>query len=218
MDESSPVSVPSSLDHQVAEREIANGLRQYDVAIEIIKTFLDPEYPFSLRPHLLLELQALAVDGIEPSPGQWRTGEVRISKSKHAPPPPFLVPFKVQEMCDYVNDNFHEKTPFHLAAYVMWRLNWIHPFSDGNGRTSRVLSYMVLSVALKALLPGSPTIPQLIQRDRTPYFKALETADAADLEGRIDLTEMEVLIKHLLAAQLLSVIDQGSGETHRAGS
>ena len=61
-------------------------------------------------------------------PGKWRSGPVNISKSKHKPPASHLVPSLIQEMCDYVNDNFHEQTPLHLAAYVMWRLNWIHPF------------------------------------------------------------------------------------------
>ena len=30
------------------------------------------------------------------------------------------------------NDNWDDSTPVHLASYVMWRLNWIHPFTDGN--------------------------------------------------------------------------------------
>lgn len=61
--------------------------------------------------------------------------------SKHEPVGAHLVPELVEDMCDYVNDHWDESTPIHLAAYLMWRLNWIHPFADGNGRTSRIISY-----------------------------------------------------------------------------
>jgi Fic family protein len=196
---------------RIAELEVENGLRQYDLAIDIIKTFQEPERPFALRPSLIQQLQSVAVKNIEPYPGEWRTGSAKITKSKRSPPGAHLVGFLVQEMCDYVNDNWHEKTAFHLSAYVMWRLNWIHPFSDGNGRTSRTSSYIVLCASLKTLLPGSPTIPQQIQDDRTAYFRALEHADDAALSGTIDVSEMEIAIKGMLARQLLSVIEQADG-------
>lgn len=112
-------------------------------------------------------------------------------------------------MCDYINNNWHEKSPFHLAAYVMWRINWIHPFAEGNGRTSRIVSYIILSTSLGYELPGSPSIPQQIQNDRTNYFKALEESDGAFLEEKIDVTAMEETLKNMLANQLLSVINAG---------
>jgi Fic family protein len=120
----------------------------------------------------------------------------------------------MQEMCDYVSDNWHEQSPFHLAAYVMWRINWIHPFPDGNGRTSRIASYVVLSTALGNELPGAPSIPQQIQNNRTNYFKALEEADAAAREQKIDVTAMEEMLKNMLANQLLSVIEAGDKINH----
>jgi Fic family protein len=197
---------------RIAELEVENGLRQYDLAIDVIRTFQEPERPFALRPSLIQQLQSVAVKNIEPYPGEWRTSSAKITKSKHTPPGAHLVGFLVQEMCDYVNDNWHEKTAFHLSAYVMWRLNWIHPFSDGNGRTSRTTSYIVLCASLNTLLPGSPTILQQIQDDRTAYFRALEHADEAALSGTIDVSEMETAIKGMLARQLLSVIEQADGQ------
>ena len=169
--------------------------------------------------HYVLALyskQKVAVEGIVPYPGEWRTGPAKITKSNHIPPDAHLVGYLVQEMCDYVNDNLHEKTAFHLSAYVMWRLNWIHPFPDGNGRTSRMSSYIVLCTSLKTLLPGSPTIFQQIQDDRTTYFRALEYADAAAKAGQIDVSEMESVLRNMLAKQLLSVIEQASGGTFGA--
>ena len=105
-------------------------------------------------------------------------------------------------MCDYVNDHWDESTPIHLAAYLMWRLNWIHPFADGNGRTSRIISYVVLSIRAGAVLPGTPTIPDQIVDNRIPYFEALDAADAAYRDGRIDVSKMEALLGSLLAKQL----------------
>jgi hypothetical protein len=61
------------------------------------------------------------------------------------------------------------------------------------------------------LLPGSPTIPQQIQSDRTAYFRALEHADAAALAGGFDISEMEAAIRGMLADQLLSVIHRADG-------
>jgi Fic family protein len=199
-------------DQRIAELEIQNGFRQFDMALEVIKTFLEPDWPFALRPAIIQSLQKVAVEGILPYPGEWRTGQASITQSKHTPPGAHLVAALVQEMCDHVNDNWHEKTAFHLAAYVMWRLNWIHPFPDGNGRTSRVTSYVVLCTALNALLPGSPSIPQQIQDNRTTYFRALEQADEIfDTTGKIDVSQMEEALKNMLARQLLSIIQQADG-------
>jgi Fic family protein len=130
----------------------------------------------------------------------------------HQPPPAFEVPERVEELCDYVNDKWAEKSPIHLAAYVMWRLNWIHPFTDGNGRTSRAVSYLVLCLRLGYRLPGRRSIPDQIAEDKTPYYQALEAADVAWNEGRIDLTAMKNLLKAMLATQLLAVHQEsGSG-------
>ncbi len=194
--------------NEVATLEAENGFRQIEKGIEVIKYYLEPNLPFALRPSLILELQEIAVKGLVANPGEWRNTIVRIEKSAHHPPAPHLVENLVREMCDYVNDNRHTQTAFHLASYVMWRHNWIHPFEDGNGRTSRVLSYIVLSICVGYMLPGTPTIPEQIQGDRKGYFNALEKADAAWQEdSSIDVTAMEKLLTGMLAKQLLSVID-----------
>ncbi|BAR98944.1 filamentation induced by cAMP protein Fic [Blastochloris viridis] len=124
------------------------------------------------------------------------------------------MPELIEELCDYVNDNWEAKTALHLAAYIMWRLNWIHPFSDGNGRTSRILSYVVLCIRIGYVLPGSKTIPDQIVDNRKPYFDALEAADDAWKTGIIDLNRMEKLLESLLAVQLTDILDQAAGTHH----
>lgn len=89
-------------------------------------------------------------------------------------------------------------------------MNWIHPFVDGNGRTARAISYVILCVRLGYRLPGTKTIPEQIAKHKTPYYKALEAADVLETEGKLDLSEMEALLESLLAAQLVSVLNDAS--------
>lgn len=198
---------------EIARREVENGRRQFLAATDMIRSYLEPGRSFALRPSHVLYLQGIAVDGIEDDPGVFRRTAVGIEGAVHQPPEALRVEGLVVEMCDYINDNLHEKSPFHLASYLMWRHNWIHPFTDGNGRTSRMLSYVVLNLTLGYELPGSPTIPEQIQADRGGYFRALEAADDADRNNAIDVSVMESLLKAMLAKQLLSVIEAASGIT-----
>ncbi len=135
-----------------------------------------------------------------------------IEGSKHEPVGAHLVPEKIEELCDYVNQHWEHVTAIHLSAYIMWRLNWIHPFADGNGRTSRMLSYAVLCIRTGEVLPGRRTIPEQIVDNRGPYFDALDAADQADREGRLDLGAMEALLESLLAQQLMSVYAAAGGK------
>ncbi|KQV08956.1 Fic family protein [Devosia sp. Root105] len=192
-----------------AEAEALNGLRQYDFGREVVQQAIERK-AFKLRPSLLLALQREALRGISAYAGNFRPAGVAIQGSKHEPVGAHLVPELVEDLCDYVNDNWETASPIHLAAYVMWRLNWIHPFSDGNGRTSRTLSYVVMCCRLDAVLPGHPTIPEQIVSNRDPYFAALDAADAACKEGRLDVSKMEELLSGMLAVQLKGVYDAAS--------
>jgi Fic family protein len=194
-----------------AKAEARNGLRQYDYGVQTVLEALE-RGGFKLRLSLVLALQREALRGISQYAGNFRPGGVEIRGSKHAPPEAHLVPELVESMCDYVNDNWTTATPLHLAAYIMWRLNWIHPFADGNGRTSRTLSYVVFSIRSGALPPGTPTICDLIVENRQPYFEALDAADEAWSQGRIDLSMMEELLGNLLAKQLTTYFQQAGGK------
>jgi Fic family protein len=193
-----------------AATETRNGLRQYDAAIGAVQSALE-RGSFKLRPSLILGLQREALAGISSYAGNYRPGGVAIEGSRHEPVGAHLVPELVEDMCDYVNEQWDRSTPIHLAAYLMWRLNWIHPFADGNGRTSRMISYVVLSIRAGFVLPGSPTIPDLIVDNRKPYFAALDAADGACREGRVDVSAMEELLARLLARQLASFYEAAGG-------
>jgi Fic family protein len=197
--------------HAKAEAETRNGFRQYDLGIRAIQTALE-RAPFRLRLSLVLALHREALAGISLFAGNFRPAGVKIEGSEHEPVGAHLIPELIEEMCDYVNEHWETSTPIHLGAYVMWRLNWIHPFADGNGRTSRILSYVVLSIRAGALLPGTPTIPDQIVDNRNPYFDALDAADEAYRAGKLDVGKMEELLASLLANQLASFYRAAGGK------
>lgn len=196
-----------------AKAEARNGLRQFDLGIHMVEDAM-AKGNFRLRPSLILALHREALAGISQFAGNWRPSSVGIQGSRHEPVGAHLVPGLVEDLCDYVNDNWADKTALHLAAYIMWRLNWIHPFSDGNGRTSRILSYVVLCARIGYVLPGSKTIPDQIVDNRKPYFEALEAADDAWKSGIVDLSRMESLLESLLAVQLTDILDKAAGKHH----
>jgi len=139
-----------------AEAEVRNGLRQYDAALGAIQQAIDRR-AFKLRPSLIQALHREALIGISSFAGNWRPAGVAIEGSHHIPVGAHMVAEFVEDMCDYVSEKWENRTAIHLAAYVMWRLNWIHPFADGNGRTSRMVSYVVMSIKVGAVLGGTPT-------------------------------------------------------------
>lgn len=205
----STADIPTDPD-EIAAIEAVNALRQFDRVVELIDESIRPDADFKLRPSLVSQLNKLATEGTYLHPGVLRFGNVTIRGSKHDPPPPDDVPLLIDEMCEYVNNN-PDKSPIHLAAYLLWRINWIHPYGDGNGRTARATSYLVLSIRLGFRVPGANTIPEQIQVDKQPYYVALEAADAAYRNGKIDVSELEALLGQYLATQLLDVHNKALG-------
>jgi Fic family protein len=194
-----------------AEAEARNVLRQYDAGIAAIQSGLERR-SFKLRPSLILALHREALTGISMFAGNFRPAGVEIEGSRHQPPGAHLVPELVEDLCDYVNEQWEPSTPIHLASYVMWRLNWIHPFADGNGRTSRIVSYIVLSIRAGTVLPGTPTIPDQVVDNRNPYFDALDAADVSWRAGHLDVSKMEELLGALLARQLTGFYQAAGGK------
>jgi Fic family protein len=191
---------------EVAVAEARNGLRQIDEVTAMVEHYVSEKRPFFLRPSTLLHLHRIALDGLSSYAGLFRPAAIEIGGSRHQPVDAFLVPSKVEEMCDYVNDNWGIATPIHLSAYVLWRLNWIHPFTDGNGRTARACSYLILCLKLGFPIYAPNSVPAQIAENKKPYYAALEAADAAFSNGAVDTSKLEGLIETLLARQLWGVM------------
>lgn len=190
-----------------ALREAENALRQFDAVLDLIDEVERDGRQFRLRVSTIQMLHRLALEGLSRYAGNWRPGSIEIGLSKHTPPDAALVSGLMEEMCDWVNDHWAEETAITLCAYVMWRLNWIHPFDDGNGRTSRAVSYLVLCAKSGARLPGKLTIPEIIASNKDPYYDALEKIDEAAAGGEVDLTPMRDLLEDCLAKQLMEAWD-----------
>lgn len=193
------------------QQEIRNGAIQFLAVLHYADEWKSGIT--QLTPELLRELQRLAITQIYTCAGNFRDGVVRIQGVSHQPPEPTEVPALVAQMCDYVNSNW-DKTPVHLSSYLMWRVNWIHPFFGGNGRTARAVAYLILCARLGFRLPGETTIPDLIVASRNPYYQALRDADAAWGNGSLDISAMEELMSSLLAQQLYEIHKQATGKTN----
>lgn len=204
----SPVLISDPI--ALAEKEAENALFQFDWAMEEVERWLADDKP-SLKVSTLLTLHRKAMTEIDPYAGNFRPASVAIKGSNHNPVSGDDVARYVEEMLDYLKENWDSATALHLASYSMWRLNWIHPFADGNGRTSRMLSYMVLCARLRQILPGTMTIPEQISQNKSPYYKALEEADTQYKKGKVDVSKMEQLLESYLANQLVNVQELASG-------
>jgi Fic family protein len=125
-------------------------------------------------------------------------------------------------MLDTINDR--SRPALERAAYALWRLNWIHPFRGGNGRTSRCIAYLIVCIDMGMMLPGLPTLPTLIYDRRDEYVKALQAADASDRElaseggegqpGELDLSMMSDYLRDLVLQQLASAVAKLSAPIH----
>ena len=208
----SVAEAPSLIDDPIeeAKRESENALAQFDRVLDLIDQVTRDGRPFRLRTSMILGLHRTALDGLSEYAGNFRPADVEIGQSKHIPPKAHLVPELIEEMCDYVQENFDSAKAIHLCAYVMWRLNWIHPFTDGNGRTSRALSYYVLCAKTGYRLPGHNTMPEQISAEKAPYYDALEKADEHWKNGELNLDELESLLDSCLAEQLLSAYNDAN--------
>ncbi|WP_418181434.1 Fic family protein [Aliarcobacter lanthieri] len=101
--------------------------------------------------------------------GKYRTTNVIISGAEHKPPQIFEVQSQMQEFIKKYNENITKLHPIELASFVHIEFVKIHPFIDGNGRTSRLLMNLEL---IKAGFP--PVVIEL--EDRLEYYKALDIA------------------------------------------
>ena len=178
---------------------IANGNRQYDFLRSVVGASLAVGRPF-LSSEVVKALNFHAITCLHSSAGQYRPCLVTVGT--HNPPPDYRVPALMDDFINTVNRNWEATDEVVLAAYVLWRLNWIHPFINGNGRSARAESYFVLCLKAGRWLPGTTILPELIVRERAQYVAALQHADACAASGTLDLAPLHALLSQLIAEQL----------------
>ncbi len=151
-----------------------------------------------------------AISCLHVSPGEFRPCAVKVGEGDDAyiPPAPFQVPALMQMFTNLVNRNWVENDGVTLAAYVLWRMNHIHPFVNGNGRTARVSAYFVLCLKTGGWLPGKRLLPERLVENRPEYVAALKAADAAANLGVLDFSVLHAMIVRLLDEQMTEA-DEG---------
>lgn len=176
-----------------------NLVRQYDFLTNCIEIGLKQGHT-ALDKYTLWALNHIAVANISQFGGRFR--EEPIYVGSHIPPHFREVPELMDRFISTIHENWFNWTSTELAAYGLWRLNWIHPFIEGNGRTARATCYYLLCVRSGLLLPGRRIVPERIRDDRAGYEAGLRAADRAWEQGNLDISDLEDYLAGLLQAQL----------------
>ena len=144
-------------------------------AIDYVEDIVSEDTDVSER--VIKDLHYLILKSIDNKyAGEYRQNNVIISGSKHIPVEHFLVKEKMTELIEWYNCSKNKKHPIELAAEFHFRYVYIHPFTDGNGRTARLLMNLIL------MRNGYP-ITVIRTENREEYMKALELAS---LEGKLE--------------------------------
>lgn len=179
---------------------IENGNRHYDFLRSVVVASIEMGRPF-LSQQILKSLNFHAIVCLHTHAGEYRPCEVTVGN--HQPPAFFQV---VPLMDDFINDlnrGWENADPVALATYALWRLNYIHPFINGNGRTARAAAYYILCISAGRWLPGDAILPELLRQNRPAYVEALRHADMTyAVGGQPDLEPLHAIVSSLLAQQL----------------
>lgn len=174
--------------------EVSNLFQAVTFAQEIVSEKVELDEQLVKQLH---QIVMSATPGIQS--GKYRNIEVRISGSKHVPVNSLEVPLAMRNLFEWLRIDGSSLHPVELAARVHHDIAYIHPFEDGNGRTSRLCMNFIL------MQNGFP--PIIVKGDydsRMKYYDALEKASAyRDYEDFIqiiyDLCEemLDIYIKTL---------------------
>lgn len=153
----------------------------HNEAIAYLKDIITLGNDFNERD--LLILHSLILKGIDKNyAGKYRDVQVMISGSKHMPPQPYLIKKQMEDLFFWYETNKQSLHPVILAAELSERLVTIHPFLDGNGRTSRLLMNLIL-------LKNGYVIAN-IKGDidsRMKYYNALQDAQVEGKKGNFHM-------------------------------
>lgn len=129
--------------------------------------------------------------------GQYRTKQVYVGD--YLPPEHFKVPSLVQELVKWINDPQPENlSPILYAGQAHYQLVAIHPFEDGNGRTTRILTTLMF-IRNGYDMMGFFAPESYYNRDRKVYYEALSSADKYQVLGQPDLTRwLEYFVSGML--------------------
>lgn len=187
---------------EAAHADDVRELLNYRDAFHLVSEYLGSGGP--ITEILIRDIHRHLVEGVrgdEGQPGQYRTVQNYVANSKtravvYMPPPPGEVPALMQELVAWLGADsaIH---PVLVAGIAQFQLVHIHPFVDGNGRSSRLLSTLCLyrqGYDFKRLF----TLSEYYDRDRTQFYRAIQGVR----ENGMDLTGWLEFFVEGLATQL----------------
>jgi len=149
--------------------EVRNAIKAYD-RISNYK----PQSSKSLR-----EAHGILMNGLIGDAGKWRTKNVGIFQGKkvaHAAPQAKRIPELMAQLFTFVKTE-KETHPLILSAVFHYELEFIHPFSDGNGRIGRLWQTTLLT-KFHPLFEFTP-IESVVRNRQEAYYNALGLSDKA---------------------------------------
>jgi fido (protein-threonine AMPylation protein) len=175
-----------------AEREIENQGHVAEYFAEFVS-----QGRTRITEGVLLDIHRLTIEGIYPCAGNYRDARTRveITGTKHKPSHPAIVQSDVRDMLEWLYDGGRNQSPMHRAAYVLWKVNAIHPFNGGNGRVARALAYLIILVEVAPVFAGE-SLPTKLKARKAEYLNALQAADNGSLGP------LEQLVLECFQAQL----------------
>ena len=159
---------------------------------------------FVMSDDIICELHSICMNGLLPEAGRYRTEPVSLSNG-YIPPPAVEVPGLMRDFCDFVNHEWESRDLIWWCSFCLWRINWIHPFVNGNGRTARELGYLAMNIKFGGALPKKNSIIEQIMRTKPDFEAALTFADSQHLLGRpydMSLSAMDSYVSDILTKQL----------------
>jgi len=125
----------------------------------------------------LLDAHATLMAGLTTDAGRFRKGGVGVmqgTRVAHMAPPATRVPHLVQDLLGFVARD-HATDPLVKAAVCHYELEFIHPFSDGNGRIGRLWQHRIL-LDLHPVFEHVP-VESVIRERQDAYYAALGESD-----------------------------------------
>ncbi len=198
-----------------ADPDDARELLNYRKAFDFVSEYLESGSP--ITEGLIREIHKRLVEGVRggsAAPGEYRKVQNYVVNSVtgkviYTPPPALDVPIMMKELVDWLN-RAEETHPVVVSGVGQFRLVHIHPFLDGNGRTSRLLSTLCLYRAgydFKRLF----TISEYYDQDRQSFYRAIQSVRESDM----DMTGWLEYFVEGLTTQLAEVRQRGEQAIRR---
>ncbi|MBO7747043.1 Fic family protein [Paenibacillus sp. MWE-103] len=140
-------------------------------AINYVKEITD-----ELSEYVLRSIHKLLLKNIDDeNAGRYRMINVGISGSTHTPSNYVIVAEQMEQMLQWYKQAKDHIHPVELAARAHFQFVFIHPFTDGNGRTARLLMNLILM--------GYGYPPAIVKAENNLRLKYYETLEEASING-----------------------------------